>query len=60
MEKLAEFHLDIQYIAGPTNIVADGLSQLPVTTELQLISDPTMRLSLIDWLALVTPHADLD
>ena len=26
VEKLAELHLDIQYIAGPANTVADGLS----------------------------------
>ena len=43
MEKLAEFHLDIQYIAGPANVVADRLSQPPVTTELQLVSDPTVH-----------------
>ena len=60
MEKLAEFHLDIQYITGPANIVADGLSQPPVTTELQLVSVPTMHLSLLDWLALVALYADLD
>ena len=43
MEKLAELHLDIQYIAGSANIVADGLSRPPVTTELQLVSDPTVH-----------------
>ena len=38
----------------------DGLSQPPVTTKLQIVSDPTVHSSLIDWLALVVPHADLD
>ena len=60
MEKLAEFHFDIQYITGSANIVADGLSQPPVTTKLQLVSDPAMHSSLLDWLALVALHADLD
>ena len=43
MEKLAEFHLDIQYISGPSNIIADGLSQPPITSDLQLVSDPTIH-----------------
>ena len=60
MEKLAEFHLDIQYIAGPANIIADRLLRAPVTTELQLVSDPTMHYSLLDWLDLFAPYADLD
>ena len=60
MEKLAEFHLDIQYIAGSANFVADRLSQPPTTSELQLVSDPTMHQSLVDWLALVALYADLD
>ena len=60
VEKLAEFHLDIQYIAGPANIVANGFLQPPITTKLQLISDPTMHSSLIDWLALLALYANLD
>ena len=60
MEKLAEFLLGIQYIAGPANIVADGLSRPPNTTKLQLVSVPTMHSSLLDWLAWVALHADLD
>jgi len=60
MEKLAEFHLDIRYIAGPANVVVDGLSRPPATTELQLLSDPTVRQTLLDWLAIVAPHVDLD
>ena len=60
MQKLAEFYLDIQYIAGPANVVANGLSQPPITTKLQLVSVPTMRSSLVDWWALVSLHADLD
>ena len=43
VEKLAEFHLDIHYIAGPANVVADGLSQSPITTELHLVSNPTVH-----------------
>ena len=43
VEKLAEFYLDICYIASPTNVVADKLSEPPITTELHLVSDPTMH-----------------
>ena len=60
MEKLAEFHLDIQHIAGLDNVVVDSLSQPPVSTKLQLVSAPIMHSSLLDWLALVAPHAGLD
>ena len=42
VEKLVEFYLDIYYIAGPTNIVADGLSQPPITTKSHLGPDPTV------------------
>ena len=43
VEKLVEFYLEVHYIAGHTNVVANGLSQAPVITELHLVSDPTMH-----------------
>ena len=60
VEKPTQFHLDIQCIAGLANIVADELSQPPVTIKLHLISDPTLHQSLVIWLHIVAVHIDLD
>ncbi|KAK9155413.1 hypothetical protein Sjap_002893 [Stephania japonica] len=40
--KLLGYHFDIQYKPGTSNVVADALSRYPVTTELQVLSIPSV------------------
>ena len=55
-KNMAEFDLDIYYIIGLANIIADRLLWLPVTTELHLISYPIVHQSLVDLLYIVAMH----
>ena len=60
LERLAEFQLDIQYVQGPANVVADCLLCPAAIEGLHVVEDTTLRAVLPEWLSAVALHLDLD